>query len=189
VAETPEELYERAAPALRMPPVEEWETFPFAGDLRPRGLLPPVAVEQPRHGLGGVDCIRCGLTDDDCIWTNERWLLHPLRGPTGLPVIVILAPREHYAEIADLPGELAAELGPLISRIERAVYSVGEIGRVHVCKWGDGSEHMHWWFMARPARLPQLIGSFAAIWDDVLPPLPEDVWRANLAAVRAALEE
>jgi hypothetical protein len=41
--------------------------------------------------------------------------------------------------------------------------------------------------MARPARTPQLIGSFAAIWDDVLPPTPEDVWRANLAAVARAM--
>jgi diadenosine tetraphosphate (Ap4A) HIT family hydrolase len=189
MAETPEQMYERVSAALRMPPVEEWETFPFDGVMTPRPLLPPVDEEQPRHGAAGVDCSRCALTDDECVWTNERWLLHPLHGPTGLPVVVILAPREHHAEIADLPEELAAELGPLIGRIERAVYSVGEIGRVHVCKWGDGSEHMHWWFMARPARIPQLIGSFAAIWDDILPPLPEEVWRANLAAVRAALEE
>jgi hypothetical protein len=37
--------------------------------------------------------------------------------------------------------------------------------------------------MARPARMPQLIGSFAAIWDDVLPPTPEGIWRDNLAQV------
>jgi diadenosine tetraphosphate (Ap4A) HIT family hydrolase len=173
-----------------MPSVEEWETFPFDGAMTPRPLLPPVEAEQPRHGVGGVDCWRCGLTDDACVWANERWLLHtPGETPGGLPVIVILAPREHYAELTELPEPMAAELGPLIGRIERAVYSVGEIGRVHVCKWGDGSEHMHWWFIARPARIPQLIGSFAAIWDDVLPPLPDDVWHGNLAAVRAALEE
>ena len=41
---------------------------------------------------------------------------------------------------------------------------------------------------ARPARLPQTIGSFAAIWDDILPPLPDDVWRANLATVAAAMD-
>ena len=52
---------------------------------------------------------------------------------------------------------------------------------------GDGSEHLHFWFMARPARLPQTVGSFAAIWDDLLPPLPERLWRENLAAVAAAL--
>lgn len=61
----------------------------------------------------------------------------------------------------------------LLGRVERAVRSIGEIGRVHVCRWGDGGEHLHWWFMARPTRLPQIVGSLIAIWDDVLPPLPE----------------
>jgi hypothetical protein len=41
--------------------------------------------------------------------------------------------------------------------------------------------------MARPARLPQLTGSFVAIWDDVLPPLPEEICRQNLARVKEAL--
>jgi hypothetical protein len=43
--------------------------------------------------------------------------------------------------------------------------------------------------MARPARVPQLIGSFAAVWDEILPPVPEDIWQANIAAVAAALRE
>jgi hypothetical protein len=42
--------------------------------------------------------------------------------------------------------------------------------------------------MGRPARLEQLRSSFAAVWDDVLPPTPVDVWRENMAAVVAALE-
>jgi diadenosine tetraphosphate (Ap4A) HIT family hydrolase len=171
-----------------MPPVEDWETFPFDGEMRPRQLLPPVAREAPRHGAGGVDCHACDATDDAYLWTSGRWRLWAPDHSTGLPVIVLLEPRRHYAEPGDLPDELAAELGVLLARIERAVRSVGEIGRVHVWRWGDGGEHLHWWFMARPARLPQLIGSFAAIWDDVLPPLPEEVWRANLDAVAAALD-
>ena len=65
--------------------------------------------------------------------------------------------------------------------------AVENVGRVHVCRWGDGGEHLHFWFLARPARLPQVVGSFAAIWDDILPPTPEPLWRANLAAVAAAL--
>jgi diadenosine tetraphosphate (Ap4A) HIT family hydrolase len=187
VPETPEQLYERAKDALRMPPVEEWETFPFDGDMRPRPLAPPEAQERPRHGEGAVDCRRCMVSDDQFLWTNERWRVHALPA-SGLPLMAMLEPREHYAEPGDLPKELAAELGVLLGRIERAVRSIGEIGRVHVCRWGDGSEHLHWWFLARPARYPQLIGSFAAIWDDVLPPLPEEVWRENVAAFRAALE-
>jgi hypothetical protein len=37
--------------------------------------------------------------------------------------------------------------------------------------------------------MTQLRSSFAAIWDDVLPPTPEDVWRANLEIVREALND
>jgi diadenosine tetraphosphate (Ap4A) HIT family hydrolase len=184
--ETPEELYQRVKDSLRMPPVEEWDTFPFDGDMSPRTLLPPVEKEEPRFGEGGIDCRRCAATDDNYIWTSERWRLLP-PGPTGLPVMLMLEPRQHFAEPGDLPEELAAELGVLLGRIERAIRSIGEIGRVHVCRWGDGGEHLHWWFMARPARIPQLIGSFAAIWDDILPPVPEDIWRGNVDAVVAAL--
>jgi diadenosine tetraphosphate (Ap4A) HIT family hydrolase len=183
--ETPEELFERVAGALRMPPVQDWETFPFDGEMRPRALQPPVAEEKPRHGEGGVDCFACAKTEDDLIWRDERWQASAL-GPTGLPMVVILEPREHF-DIDSLPPHLAAELGLLMQRVELAVRAVGDIGRVHICRWGDGSEHLHWWFMARPARLPQLIGSFAAIWDDILPPLPEEIWRANVDAVAAAL--
>ena len=38
------------------------------------------------------------------------------------------------------------------------------------------------------ASLHPSYGSFAAIWDDILPPTPESVWRANLDAVVAALD-
>ncbi|HEY6836208.1 MAG TPA: hypothetical protein VI142_07025 [Gaiellaceae bacterium] len=185
--ETPEELYARAKDALQMPPVEEWETFPFDGDMRPRPLLPPVEREQPRFGEGGVDCQRCATSDDEYLWTDEHWRLWTFDKPTGLPVIVLLESREHYAEPGDLPDELAAEIGVLLCRIEREIRALGNIGRVHVCRWGDGGEHLHWWFLARPARVPQLIGSFAAIWDDILPPVPEDVWRADLERLAAAL--
>ena len=37
--------------------------------------------------------------------------------------------------------------------------------------------------------IPQLIGSFAAIWDDIVPPIPEAIWRENLDAVVASLSE
>jgi diadenosine tetraphosphate (Ap4A) HIT family hydrolase len=171
-----------------MPEVETWDTFPFDGAMTPRPLRPPVAREEPRHGEGGVDCRRCAAPDGEFAWVAERWRLHALQEPTGLPVVMLLEPRAHFGEPGDLPDELAAELGLMIARIERAIRSIGEIGRVHVCRWGDGGEHLHWWFMARPARLPQLIGSFAAIWDDILAPTPEVVWQANIAAVVRALE-
>jgi diadenosine tetraphosphate (Ap4A) HIT family hydrolase len=185
--ETPEELYERTKDGLRMPPVEEWETFPFDGEMRPRQLQAPAEREVARHGEGGVDCDRCAAADSDYLWANENWRLWAFEKPSGLPLVVILESREHYSEPGDLPDELAADLGLMMAKIERGIRELGNIGRVHVCRWGDGGEHFHVWFMARPARFPQLIGSFAAVWDEILPPTQEDVWRADLERLAAAL--
>ena len=185
--ETAEQLFQRVqTEGLRRPPLEEWETFPFEGDIRVRDLAPPVEREEPRHGEDASECWRCLEGQAHAIWSDERWVVTPLRERNGLPVVVLLFPRAHV-DMDDVPDDVARELGPMLFRVERAVRSVGEIGRVHVCRWGDGSYHLHWWFIARPARLPQLIGSFAAIWDDVLPPTPEDVWQENLATVARAL--
>jgi diadenosine tetraphosphate (Ap4A) HIT family hydrolase len=188
VPETPEELWERVHDDLHVPPVDDWESWPFAGRLSVRPLERPVEREKPRRGEGGVDCHACEAPDEAYVWTNERWRLRALDRPSGLPVVVLLEPREHYSAPGDLPEELAAELGVLAGRIERAVRGIEGVGLVHVLRYGEGSEHLHIWFMARPARFEQMRSSFAAVWDDVLPPTPEDVWRGNLELVVAALE-
>jgi hypothetical protein len=56
-----------------MPPVDEWETFPFDGDIRARTLEPRVDAERPRHGEGGVGCRRCERGDETALWRDESW--------------------------------------------------------------------------------------------------------------------
>jgi len=188
VPETPREFYDRAAGALRTPPVEEWESWPFRGSVVPKALDRPVENEKPRHGEGGLPCRSCATPDDGYAWTNERWRLYPIDPPNGLPVVMLLEPREHFTTPGELPDDLAAELGVLTARLDRAITSVPGIGRVHVGRWGEGGAHLHVWFMARPAGFEQLRSSFAAVWDDVLPPMPKDVWDENVCLVVAALE-
>jgi hypothetical protein len=185
VPESADEIHARAADALRAPNVEEWDTWPFEGPVRPRALWPP-AAERERDGEGGVDCSACAKPDDDYLWTGENWRLWAL-GPSGLPLILILEPRAHYDGPADLPDDLAREQGVMLGRVERAVLAVGEIGRVHIGRWGEGAAHLHWWFIARPKGLAQLASSMAEIWDEVLPPTPEAVWRENVARVADAM--
>ena len=96
--ETPEEFHARVDGSLQAPEVETWDTWPFEGPVLPRVLAPPVEQEKPRHGEGGVDCGRCAAGDDAYVWTNERWRLFGFPRPAGLPVIVLLEPREHYEE-------------------------------------------------------------------------------------------
>src|SRR5262249_36700397 len=53
--ETPEELWQRTHANLGVPPVDDWDSWPFTGAIAPKELRPPVETEPPRHGAGGVD--------------------------------------------------------------------------------------------------------------------------------------
>jgi len=83
--------------------------------------------------------------------------------------------------------ELLAEMGIMLARVERAVLAVECVERVHILRYGEGSAHLHWWFMARQTGVRQTASGFAMIWDDVLPPTPEDVHRASIETVVAAM--
>lgn len=171
-----------------LPDFTRWPSFPFEGDMRVKPLAAPVDVEPPRSGEDAADCIACGTPDDAYIWVSERWRVRAMDRPTGLPMVLILECRSHL-DLGDLPNLLAAELGVMTVRLERAIRSLDGVARVHVNRWGDGSAHLHLWFLARPHGRLQLRGTFLSLWDDILPVIPEHQWRENLALVAAWLAE
>jgi hypothetical protein len=171
-----------------LPDFTRWPSFPFEGDMRVKQITPPVDAEPPRSGEDPADCIACNTPDDAYIWVSERWRVRAMDRPTGLPVVLILECRSHF-DLGDLPNLLAAELGVMTVRLERAIRSLDGVARVHVNRWGDGAAHMHLWFLARPQGRLQLRGTFLSLWDDILPVIPEQQWRENLALVAAWLAE
>lgn len=196
--ESAEEIHARVQAAtgadgrLPMSRVQEWDIFPWEivdGALLPKVLPAPTGEPEPlRAGAGGVDCGLCSTEPPNAIWQDEHWLLtHPGRAG-GLPLVLFLASKEHL-DYPDLDDSLAAEYGRLSVRLCRIVSGLRNIGRVHVCRWGDGAEHLHVWFIARTARLPNVLGSMAVEWDEMLPPVPEEIWRADLRSVARALAE
>jgi hypothetical protein len=190
--ESPEDLYARVVAQvgengrLPMPPVAEWEIFPWEvvdGSLVPKVIRPPLAEEAPRKGdPGGDDCPTCaGSGTETHIWENERWTVKPL-DRAGMPLILMLETREHL-DYTDLDDEQAEEYGRISVWLSRIMSNLPYVGRVHVCRWGDGGAHLHVWFIARPERMPGITGSMAVEWDEMLPPPPEQVWRSDLKAV------
>jgi hypothetical protein len=187
----PDEFYDRAVAAadgerrLPLARMTGWEISPFEQEgLRVTPLRPPVVPEPARHGEDPSDCSACRHQDQG-IWFNERWRLTRISG-VGVPLVLMLHPREHY-DMADLPDELAAELGLLSTRIVRHVQALPHISRAHVYRIGDGAAHLHVWFFARPQGQAQLFGSWLVVWDDLLPEYPGEVADADAALVVDAL--
>lgn len=173
---------------LPLPSVASWDVFPWEvadGRLAPKPLAPP-APEQPREGEGGVDCRLCAPDLPGVVWANDRWRLKHLSERSGLPLVLILEPWAHL-DLPDLDDAMAAEYGVLAVRLARIIEDLPNVARCHVQRIGDGAEHLHVWLMARTEGLPSVLGSFAVDWDDILPPGPEDLWRADVRAVASAL--
>lgn len=161
------------------------ELFPFEGDIRTRTLDAPILPEPERRGRGGEDCRSCVASGEE-IWEDPHWWLRAPRQPSGLPLIALLMPRAHH-DLEDMPTRLAAEMGRLLPRVTRAFHRIGGVGRVHVNRWGDGSEHFHLWLLPRPEGMWQMRGAMLAVWDDLLPPIPQAEWNRNRRTVARAL--
>jgi hypothetical protein len=162
--------------------------FPFEGNVEVVPLADPVLPEPPRRGEdGGPPCPKCADPDRSVIWRDHQWQLKAL-GPTGLPFVAVLEPLEHY-RLDNMPPELTATLGVMIQRVAGAIRRIDSVGRTHFNRWGDGSEHFHLWFLARPLGMMQMRGAMIAAWDDLLPKVPDAEFEANARTVAAALAE
>jgi len=173
---------ERRLPLARM---TGWDISPFTPDgLSVSPLREPVLPEPPRHGEDPADCRSCDRRDEG-LWLNDSWRLTRIP-KAGVPLILMLHPRDHH-DLADLPDELAAELGVLTKHLARHIQALPNISRAHVYRIGDGGAHLHIWFFARPEGQSQLYGSWLVVWDDLLPEYPDDVAAADASLVVDAL--
>jgi diadenosine tetraphosphate (Ap4A) HIT family hydrolase len=127
-----------------------------------------------------------GVPPERVVWEDEHWVLTHEGRPSGLPIIVVLHPRRHL-DYGQLDDELASECGRISNRLARIIEGLPNIGRCHVLRYGDGGAHMHLFFVGRVERLTHVLGSPTIDWDEILPPGPEDVWRADLHAVAVKL--
>jgi diadenosine tetraphosphate (Ap4A) HIT family hydrolase len=195
--ESAEEVYARVAAVvgsdgrLPLPTSTSWDIFPWevvGGALAPKVLLPP-SVEPARRGdAHGEPCGVCanGFDPATVVWEDERWILTHPGAPSGLPLVLTLWTKEHL-DFGELDDDQASEMGRISNRLVRIMEHLDHIARVHVNRWGDGGSHFHLWFFARTERLTGILGSPAIEWDDLIPPGPEDIWRADLHTIATKL--
>jgi hypothetical protein len=172
--------------SLRLPEYVDWPLFPFEGELRVKAPTQMPADRQRSGEPGGPPCNSCPKGDDAFIWVDDHWRLHAREQPPSVPMLVILETRAHV-DLDGLDDELAAELGSMIVRLDGAIRTIGNVGRVHVHRWGDGSEHFHMWFYGRPIGSMNMLGFGMPLWEPILPPISEHEWQANLVTVARAL--
>jgi diadenosine tetraphosphate (Ap4A) HIT family hydrolase len=162
-------------------------SLPYDEPLVPRAPGARQIPEPPRRGeTGGPPCAICGGKTTGALWSDEHWTLHaPVGG--SLPGAVWIASREHFDSFADMPEHVAASFAGVVARAERAILSLGEVGRVHLYRWGDGGAHFHVWLLPRPLGMVEANGMMLPLWEDALPNVPDEDLAAAAERVAAAM--
>ena len=111
--------------------------------------------------------------------------MHPRGG--SLPGAVWVASREHFDSFPDMPAGGSDASADVCAQVERAVLALGDVGRVHLYRWGDGGAHFHVWFVPRPLGMIEASGAMLPLWEDVLPNVPDEQLRTAAEKVAAAM--
>jgi diadenosine tetraphosphate (Ap4A) HIT family hydrolase len=93
----------------------------------------------------------------------------------------------HVDSFRDLPPIEAGELGPLAGRIERAILALGDVGRVHLYRWGDGGSHFHVWFLPRPLGMLEASKMMLPLWEEVLPQASDEAIDAAKSSIAKSM--
>ena len=67
------------------------------------------------------------------------------------------------------------------------VLATGDVGRVHLARWGEGGAHFHLWFVARPLGRLDMADHALPVWEDALPAKDQAVIDAVGEKIAAAL--
>ncbi len=110
------------------------------------------------------DCLACDLASGrralpgGLVHETERWRVEHCVGPLGVGTLIV-KPKRHVLQIADLCDREASELGPLLVRTAAAVRALTRAEQVYTCLWSHGPVHIH--YVVQP-ELPDVVASLGA---------------------------
>jgi diadenosine tetraphosphate (Ap4A) HIT family hydrolase len=139
------------------------------------------------------DCFTCavnagrieppgGVIYQDESWVAEHGVDRLVRG------YVVLKPKRHVHEAADLLPEEATALGPALSTLLAAMRTALEPERIYVCSFAETVHHLHFHLIPRYADMPGLGPNLVpALFEERWGCTPEEAEVAS-AGIRTALE-
>jgi diadenosine tetraphosphate (Ap4A) HIT family hydrolase len=101
-------------------------------------------------------CLACDLAAGRAdlpggqIHATSHWVVEHCIGPLGVGTLVV-KPRRHTLHVSDLNAAEAAELGPLLRDVAKAVQDLIAADQVYVALWSHaGGEPVHIHFVVQP---------------------------------------
>jgi diadenosine tetraphosphate (Ap4A) HIT family hydrolase len=122
-------------------------------------------------------CFTCEVNDSTrrppggTVYEDDYW-----QADHGTPPLVqrylVLKPKRHVEDGADLRPDEAAAFGPAAQRLLRAMRAALEPERIYLCSFGEGVRHLHFHLLPRYAGMSGLGPSLTK-------PLFEGRWRCT----------
>ena len=113
---------------------------------------------RPGHVAGCFSCDVDGRPDPpprERVWVSTHWrVAHAFN--SALPGWLVMLPRRHVTAIAELGPDEAAELGPLLADLSRALGVVTGCVKTYVLQLAEaeGFSHVHFHVVPRAAEMP-----------------------------------
>jgi diadenosine tetraphosphate (Ap4A) HIT family hydrolase len=117
-----------------------------------------------------------GTIYEDAHWIADHGVDRLVRG------YVVLKPRRHVHELADLDPAEASGLGPVLRRLVAAMRSGLGTERVYTCSFAETVPHLHFHLLPRYPDMP-------ALGPQLVPDLFEGRWACTQREAEAATKE
>lgn len=117
-----------------------------------------------------------GTVYEDRLWIADHGVSRLVRG------YLVLKPKRHVHELAELLPEEAAALGPVAVRLHAAMSAALKPERIYVCSFAETVHYLHFHMLPRYADMPGL-------GPDLLPALfSEQRWQCSVEDAEQAAE-
>jgi histidine triad (HIT) family protein len=141
-----------------------------------------------------MNCLACDVLEGriqppgGVIYEDEHWVVDHSISPVRLKGWLIMKPKRHVEDFADLAPEEAAGFGPLSRSAAAAVRDALRPERVYVCSFGEEWRHVHVHVVPRyPGTEPVSWELLGRIWSEASPwACSDDEAVAAVEAIRGA---